>query len=279
MQDTPRARALGKELRAVREAAGLSMRQLGDKLGWSEAKVSRLETARRGLTSESVAAVLETLPVGELDRDRLLQMAKALDQPAWWELGRELPSQLTTLVDAEQRAVRITNVLLNVVPGLLQTRAYTRRIMDASGVAPEDLDDHVSIRQVRQGILSKRDPVDFRPFIDEAALMRPVGGARVMAEQLHQVVSTAESDNVRVRVLPLELGAHAGITGNFMLMEFVKARPLVFLEGRSSGAFIDDPEHVGVFFDAIEALREQASDVSASQEILRKYLRQYESEL
>lgn len=279
MANTPRARALARELRAARNETGLSMKLVGQHIGWSEAKVSRVENAKQGVTENDVAAILQALGITGADRDRLLKVARDVDQPAWWELGRELPGQLTALIDAEQRAVRITNVLLSVVPGLLQTRAYTRQIMKAGGMRSDEIEDYVSIRQVRQGILSRPDPVEFLPFIDEAVLTRPVGGSRVMAEQLHQVMSTAELDNVRVRVLPLELGAHAGITGNFMLMEFVKARPLVFLEGRSSGAFIDDPEHVTLFFEAIDVLREQASDVAASQEILRKYLRQYESEL
>ncbi|GAA4851562.1 hypothetical protein GCM10025787_38560 [Saccharopolyspora rosea] len=69
MPDTPRARALGKELRAAREAAGLTMRELGDALGWSEAKVSRLETAKRALKPDAVEAILSVLRVSRQQRD------------------------------------------------------------------------------------------------------------------------------------------------------------------------------------------------------------------
>ncbi|WP_406688636.1 helix-turn-helix transcriptional regulator [Saccharopolyspora sp. ID03-671] len=278
MSNSPRARALAKELRAARNEVGLSMKLVGKQLGWSEAKVSRVENAKQGITESDVSAILAVLRVTGTDRDRLLKMAREIDQPAWWELGRELPEQLTALIDAEQRAVRITNASLNTIPGLLQTRAYTREIMVAGGVSVDELDDHVSIRQVRQGILSKHDPAELCSFIDETALLRPIGGTRVMAEQLRKLISAADAPNVTLRVLPLEVGAHAGLSGTFVVMEFVKARPIVFLEGRSSGAFIDEPEDVSLFDEAVKSLDAQAADPASSVEIVSGYLKKYEGE-
>ncbi|MGW5647173.1 helix-turn-helix domain-containing protein [Saccharopolyspora sp. NPDC003752] len=278
MSNTPRARALAKELRAARNEVGLSMKLVGKQLGWSEAKVSRVENAKQGITESDVSAILAVLRVTGADRERLLKMARDIHEPAWWELGRELPQQLTALIDAEQRAKTITDVTLNVLPGLLQTRAYTRTVMEASGVPEDRIDDHVSIRQVRQGILSKRDPVELRCFIDETALARPIGGAKVMADQLRKVISACEEPNVTVRVVPLSIGAHAGLSGTFVLFEFIKTRPVVYLEARRSGAFIDEPSDVALFLDAVERLEDHASALAASQEILQKYLEQYESE-
>ncbi|MBB5154794.1 helix-turn-helix domain-containing protein [Saccharopolyspora phatthalungensis] len=278
MADTPRSRALAKELRAARKAAGLTLHQLGEILGWSEAKISRIETARRGVKVDAVEALLDVLNVHGEDRERLLKMARDIHEPAWWELGRDLPHQLTALIDAEQRAKRITNVSLDLIPGLLQTRAYTRQIMEASGVEDPDLEDRVSIRQMRQGILSKRDPVELCTFIDETVFTRPVGGPRVMADQLRQVLSASDAANVTVRVLPRSLGAHAGLSGAFVLFEFVKARSVVYLEARRSGAFIDAPDDVAMFSDAVNLLDVQASDPTASSEILNEYVQQYESE-
>lgn len=247
-------------------------------LGWSEAKISRIETARRGILVQNVEAILDVLGMKGGDRERLLKMARDIREPAWWELGRDLPSQLTGLIDAEQRATRITHVALNMVPGLLQTRPYTRQIMEAGGLPADDLEEYVAIRQARQGILSKRDPITLNSFIDETALLRPVGGPRVMADQLRQVVAASEEPNVTIRILPLELGAHAGLSGTFVIYEFVKSRPVVYMEGRSSGAFVDEPEDVKLFWDALEHLSNQASDSAASREILERHMKRYESE-
>lgn len=278
MSNAPRARALAKELRAARKEAGLSMRLVGQQLDWSEAKVSRVENAKQGLTEADVSAILAVLRVTGCDRERLLKLAREIDQPAWWELGRDLPEQLTALIDAERRATHITDVTLNLVPGLLQTRSYTRAVMEASGVGPQDADDMVSIRQVRQGILSSHDPTTLRCFIDEAVFSRPIGGPRVMAEQLRHVLSASEDQNVSVQVLPLALGAHAGLAGTFFLLDFVKAKSVVYLEARSSGAFLDEPEDVALFQDAVERLTKVAADPVESGKMVGEYLKQYEDE-
>lgn len=256
----------------------MTARELARALGWSEAKVSRIETARRGILVDNVKAMLEVLKVNGKDRDRLIKMAAAVREPAWWEVGRDLPEQLSALIDAESRAKRITDVTLNVLPGLLQTRAYTRSIVASVDLAEDEIDERVGIRQMRQGILSRRNPVELRTFIDETALIRPIGGARVMAQQLRQIVTATEEPNISARVLPVSMGVHAGLSGTFVLFEFGRARPVVYLEARSSGAFIDEPDDVQPFLDSVKLLEAQASDSEGSREILNAYARQYERE-
>ncbi len=254
------------------------MRLVGKQLDWSEAKVSRVENAKQGITEADVSAMLAVLRVTGTDRERLLKMAREIDQPAWWELGHNLPAQLSALIDTEQRATHITDVTLNLLPGLLQTRAYTRAVMESAGVGSDQIDDLVSIRQVRQGALSSSDPATLHCFIDETALLRPVGGARVMSDQLRSILTATGQSNITVQVLPLALGAHAGLAGTFVLLKFIKSRPVVYLEARSSGAFLDEPDDVSLFADAAERLNQLASDPTASGEIIAKYMKQYESE-
>ncbi|MEV4648669.1 helix-turn-helix transcriptional regulator [Saccharopolyspora sp. NPDC049357] len=278
MADTPRARALAKELRAARFATGLTARELSRMLGWSEAKVSRLETARRGIHVESVEAILKALKVNRSERERLVKLAREIREPAWWEVGREIPEQLTALLDAEQRAKRITSVQLNLVPGLLQTREYTRQIMTSSELDDDTADARVEIRMKRQEVLHRRNIVRLRAFLDEAVFFRPIGGSLVMAEQMRHLLKVSESSNVEIRVLPRTIGAHAGMSGAFLLFEFDRSRPVVHIEARRSGAFIDAPEDVGLFLGSVETLESQASDPGASRAIILSYLEKYESE-
>ncbi|KEI45179.1 helix-turn-helix domain-containing protein [Saccharopolyspora rectivirgula] len=276
MSASPRARALGKELRAAREAAGLTMRELGARLGWSEAKISRLETARRGIRPESVAAILDALGISGQQRQRLMELAREVRTPGWWRSRDELPYQLSALIDAETRATRITNVALNLLPGLLQTPSYAREVMRAAGVSGSTLEDRLELRLARQRILSRPGRVDLRIFVDEVVLLRPVGGPAVMAEQLRHVLSVSGKPNVQVRVLPLEIGAHAGLSGAFVLFDFVAADPLVYLEARRAGAFIDCPADVEVFSGAVGLLDEQALSAAASRAVLRRHLDRFE---
>lgn len=278
MADTPRARALAKELRAARFATGLTARELSRMLGWSEAKVSRLETARRGIHVESVEAILKALKVNRSERERLVKLAREIREPAWWEVGREIPEQLTALLDAEQRAKRITSVQLNLVPGLLQTREYTRQIMTSSELDDDTAEARVEIRMKRQEVLDQRSAVQLRAFLDEAVFFRPIGGSGVMAEQMRHLLKVSDTSNVEIRVLPRSIGAHAGMSGAFLLFEFDRSRPVVYIEARRSGAFIDAPEDVGLFLGSVETLESQASDPDDSRAIILSYLEKYESE-
>lgn len=279
MQDTPRARALAKELRAARSAAGVTMRQVGEVLGWSEAKVSRFETAQRGLKLENVEAFLGALGVTGKARERLLKMAREIDQPVWWEFGGGLPVQLTELADAESRAVRITSVAQVRIPGLLQTREHSRALLSAVEVeSDERIEQLVAIRQVRQGILTKPDPVEYEAILDEALLCRAVGGGQAMADQLRHVIRAASRENVKIRVIPFAAGAHTGLDGGFHLLEFVRSRSIVHLEQRRSGAFLDDPEDVAPFVQARATLRQAALDPDESLELIAAYAKRHECE-
>ncbi len=247
-------------------------------LGWSEAKVSRLETARRGIHVESVEAILKALKVNRSERERLVKLAREIREPAWWEVGREIPEQLTALLDAEQRAKRITSVQLNLVPGLLQTREYTRQIMTSSELDDDTAEARVEIRMKRQEVLDQRSAVQLRAFLDEAVFFRPIGGSGVMAEQMRHLLKVSDTSNVEIRVLPRSIGAHAGMSGAFLLFEFDRSRPVVYIEARRSGAFIDEPEDVGLFLGSVETLESQATDADDSRAIILSYLRKYEGE-
>lgn len=255
------------------------MRQVGDVLGWSEAKVSRFETAQRGLNLETTKAFLDALSVTGVKRDRLLKMARELDQPVWWEFGGGVPVQLSELADAESRATRITSVAEIRIPGLLQTREHTRALLAAFGVEPDDrVEQLVAIRQVRQGILTKSDPVEYEAILDEAVLCRAVGGGRSMAEQLDELVRVASRDNITIRIVPFSAGEHTGLDGGFHLLEFVSSRPVVHLEQRRCGVFLDDPDDVAPFVQARSTLRQTALGPDDSLELISTYARRHERE-
>lgn len=278
MPDTPRARALAKELRAARKTAGLTMRELGDQVGWSEAKVSRLETAQRGLALESVTAILDVLEVAGRDRERLLKMAREIDQPVWWEFGGDVPVQLSELAEAESRAVSITSVSQVRIPGLLQTREHSRALLAAFGITSDRVEQLAAIRQVRQGILTKADPVEYSVLLDEAVLCRAVGGAALMADQLRHIMKMSELPNITIQVIPFSVGAHTGLDGSFYLLEFVRARTIVHLEQRRSGAFLDAPEDVTPFLHARTTLRQTAMSPAESCDLIAEYAERFESQ-
>ncbi|MEV0698801.1 helix-turn-helix transcriptional regulator [Saccharopolyspora sp. NPDC050389] len=276
MADSPRARALAAELRAARKARKLSQGQIADQIGWSVAKVSRVETAKTGITEADVSALLAVLRVKGKDREHLLKMARELDQPAWWELHSGLPSQLRALIDAEQRAARITNVAPTLIPGLLQTRGYTRAVYEAAQLETADVDAGIGIRQTRQGVLEKSDPVDLIAFVDESVLSRPVGGHAVAGEQLRYLIKLSDRPHITIRVLPLGLGVHTGLDGNFSVFELPRAQVTVHIEARHAGVFLSEPGDVAPFKKTLDRLAQVALNAKDSTQLVARYAAEHE---
>lgn len=121
-----------------------------------------------------------------------------------------------------------------VVPGLLQTEEYATALIGA------DRPELVAARMERQRLLHRRG---FEFYIHEHALRMPVGGNRVMNEQLLKLVLIADQPKITILVLPAMLGVHAVFGGAFVLFSYSGHRPLVYLP--SAGLFLEDKDRVG----------------------------------
>ncbi|PRW63716.1 helix-turn-helix domain-containing protein [Actinopolyspora mortivallis] len=279
MANAARAQALGSDLRTHRKRAGLSLDRAAEIAGLSRAKVSRIELAEQGITEADVSALLVALGVPKDEKDRLQRMARQLDEPAWWEVHAGVTAQLAALIHAEQQATRITYVTPTVVPGLLQTRAYTRAIYEAEGLGDEQTDEAIAVRQHRQGILERSSPTELVAYVDESVLLRPVGGPETAAEQLRYLLKVSERPNISVRILSLAVGAHVGLDGMFSVLDMPNGKTTVHIETRNAGALLDEEPDVTPFKDTIRSLSEVALDHSDTSEMLAAYLRQHESSL
>jgi transcriptional regulator with XRE-family HTH domain len=274
---TARARGLGAELRTLRKKAGLSTRTVAQQLRWSASTLNRIENGGRNTTSEDVSALLALYKVTGTERDRLLDLARTADHPGWWEVtNSKLPTQLTALIGFESEATHITYVDLSLMPGLLQIPEYARALLAGLGVATSEIETLVVTRLGRQAILSKPNPPHYLTIIDEAVLRRPIGGPQVMATQLRHIVTVSKRPNVTVQVIPFEHGAHVGLDGSYVMLNFARAQSLVHLEHKRSGIFVDEPGDVEVFTQTTEILRKTALDSAQSIEFIVSIAREYE---
>ncbi|PRW61733.1 helix-turn-helix domain-containing protein [Actinopolyspora mortivallis] len=276
MPTSPRAQALSKELKQARKERGLTVRALADMLGWSHARVSRIENAKQGITVEDVSTLLGYLRVASHDRDRLIKMTRDLNEPAWWEVHRGVNSQLASLIDAEQRAHRITYVTPTLVPGLLQTRAYSRAIYEAAGFTDEEIDDAVAVRQHRQGIIERSSPTELVAYVDESVLQRPAGSRDTAAEQLRYLTKVNERANISIRVLPLTVGVHVGLDGMFSVIAMPNGSSTVHIEAPNAGVLLSDPDDVRPYERMITRLGESALSAADSMRLLSEYVQHHE---
>jgi Domain of unknown function (DUF5753) len=112
------------------------------------------------------------------------------------------------------------------------------------GASEDEVDQRVTARLERQAILDRDEPPLLWVVIDEAALRRPVGGRKVMRAQVEHLVEVAQRPSVLIQVIPLEVGAHEGVNGAFVIAEFASAPSIVFLETALTGLVAERPEDV-----------------------------------
>ncbi len=250
--------------------AGVSGSEIGRKLGWSQSRVSRILTGKRGGTEMEVVSILAICEVKGDERERLIRLARDQATPGWLQQhGDRLPKQLRTLIDHEDKAVSIGQFQPVVVPGLLQTGDYARELMTETGNAPADeIEDRVAARLARQSLISRRPPVQFDFFVHEFVLRLPIGGRAVMSDQLHHLLRLSVRPQVAIRVVPAAVGGHPAIAGQFEFMEFAEFKPVVYLDTETSCLFLEEPVEIAAYRRVLRGLANRALDEGQSRELI-----------
>lgn len=277
-QATVISRGLSGELRELRKSKKLSLRKVATLLDWEPSKLSRMETGKQGIKVADVASLLVVYGVTGAERDRLLKMAERSDDTGWWEVHAGLTDESKTLIRMETTATRIVDFEPLLIPGLLQVPDYTRAVMRACGLSEEDAEGRLSARMGRQGIFSRDKAPETRFIVDEIALRRVVGSPATMARQLRHIAETTEYPHVSLRVLPFSVGAHTGLDGSFMILEFERAKSVVHLEHKLSGGFLEEPDQVELFRHQADRLEESALSGGKSTDLVAAIAREHDRE-
>ncbi|MBB5921688.1 transcriptional regulator with XRE-family HTH domain [Actinoalloteichus hoggarensis] len=280
MVGTPKAVAIGRELRRARENTGLSARALSLKMGLAAATVGRWESGTRTPRPVDVSAVLAVLGVDESEREELVEMARDAGGRRWVATG--LPEQaraLTALLESERDAVEIVSMSPLLIPGLLQTSDYARSIIGAGGVPDNEVEMRVRVRLGRREILTRQDrPTELLAIIGEGALRRLVGGPTVLSEQLHALRRDAALPNVHIHVVPFTAGWSPDLEGLFDVLIFNDARdPIVHTENRRSSLFFHEPEDVEAYRTAVDIVMDAALSPEQSTGLITKIINGMES--
>ncbi|WP_203782148.1 helix-turn-helix domain-containing protein [Paractinoplanes rishiriensis] len=254
-------RELGSELRRLRgerRAADVAVA-----LGWSESKLSRIETAHTGISDSDLDRLLTAYGVRVEERARLRELAGRGRARAWWTPYRSsVPDPYDEYLALEAEAARISEWEAQVVPGLLQTDEYARAVIEVgAGVGdPDTIQRRLALRMARQVVLTREPPPVLEIIIDEAVLYREVGGREVLRRQLARLAEDSLRPGLTLLVLPFSAGAHAGQTESFMVVEFAPGSrgPVVHIEGLTGGLFRVKASEVEVYREALDDLRERA---------------------
>jgi transcriptional regulator with XRE-family HTH domain len=259
---TVRQRELGKRLRELRNQHGLAVEDVAEKLLCSATKISRLETGARRPNLRDVRDLCGLYEVDETTSAELMNLTREARSQGWWTQYLDL--NLDPYLGLEQDATAITSYTNYYVPALLQTEHYAQVIIKtiAPKMDPDIYQARIAVRMRRQEtVLEKENRPRYRVLVDEAVLRRPVGGPRVMAAQLDKFLHNEQAGKVTVQVVPFNVGAHAAQDSNFILFEFGESTdlgPVVFVESLTGNHYLEKPEQIARYREALDYLRDSA---------------------
>ena len=254
---------VAKELRRAREGQGMTQAALAKAVFASDSLVAAWESGRRVPKPQYVKPLIEILRVDPMLARMIAELVTSV-APEWF--GK--------LLELEARAISLLTYEALVVPGLLQTEGYARQVLAKGGRQNIDIEEMVSARLERQGILSSDDPPMFVAIMDEGVLRRPVGGPKVMHEQLTHLLNAAESPDVMLQVVPYSAGAYPGLAGAFMIIG-LEGREVVYVDHAFSGDIVEAANDVATMKRIWEALRVEALSGKQSIELLAEVAKEW----
>ncbi|MGC9666949.1 helix-turn-helix domain-containing protein [Planosporangium sp. 12N6] len=247
-------------LRHLREAVGVTVEQAAGRLGWSAARLARIEAGQTGVSPRDVRDLTAVYDVPAEEVDLLLRCTREARQKGWWQLHGTVLTGAYVGLEAAAHAIRGYEAL--TVPGLLQTEGYARALVRHGwpDLDADEADKRVHLRMNRQALLTQDNPPAVWIVVDEAVLHRPVGGRRVMREQLDHLLRTADLPTVTVQVLPFAAGAHSGMDGAFtmLLYEGSTSQNVVFVSNAAGGLFLEKEEELQRYAFVFDHLRANA---------------------
>ncbi|WP_031523123.1 helix-turn-helix domain-containing protein [Streptomyces sp. NRRL F-5123] len=206
--------ALGQRLREIRKDAGITARELAKRAGWHESKCSRLEHGRTPPSDADIRAwTAHCGAVGQAPD--LIATARGIDGQ-YVEWRRMERSGLKRVQESVQPLFDRTQTFRAyqswVVPGLLQTAAYTQAVLRTIAElrdVRDDIDAAVAVRMERQRILHTGRH-RFAMLVEEWVLRTVIGDAEIMAGQLGHLIAVASLPSVSLGVIPMGTPRGAG---------------------------------------------------------------------
>ena len=235
----------GSLLRLLREDAGLTQKELAERVYCSPSLISAIEKGHKPAKRDLVERA-----------DKELGARRAL--LTVWPVTANDGYSPAFVASLEKDASKIHDWEPRFVPGLLQTRDYAYW-MNRHGLpfgTDERIELNVTSRMNRQGILNREAPPTGWFVIEESVLYREFGGKEVMREQLEKLVSLAGRPNIFIQIMRLSTTGHPGTEGPLRIIEYPNSPAIRYTEGWYAGWMteVDDQVSEGMtYFDIIRA--------------------------
>lgn len=259
---TVRRRQFGIELRNLRKRANISPAEAAEYIGITPPTLNKIENGRQPIRLAALKLMLQLYRVEAPLSDNLIRQSKEASQRGWWvAYGDVVPDWFKDYVGLEGGSTEIRAYEAGLVNGLLQTPAYTQAITLATQptVNADELERSARFRAERQARLADNSPPTLQVVLDEAALRRPVGGPKVMREQIEHIAELSELPHVDVRLLPFSVGEHPSMGVSFTVLRWSEASAdVVYVENDRGSLYLERPSDIARYVEIFEQLRSRA---------------------
>lgn len=255
---------LRRALREARIAKGFSQRDVARVQDWSVSKLLRIEGGGVGVSTTDLRALLDMYEIREAEEvDELTRWAQIARRSPLSVYRDVLSSEFLAYLNYEGSAAVIREWEPLVVPGLLQTEAYARAVIEAfdSAGASQRIERQIEARLSRQELLKQPDAPEMFFILDEAVVRRRVGPGDTMARQMEHLRELSQRPRLSIQILPFEAGAHRNMRAPFVILEFKEANveDLLFLENpRGDLLDRDDGEELALYLSSFWELENLA---------------------
>jgi transcriptional regulator with XRE-family HTH domain len=285
MADSPYVarRRVRLAIRRARDAKGFTQGDVAEAMEWSLSKVMRIESGEVTISQNDLRPLLSYLGIKDKAQiESLVVSAKLSKQRVqWWETPqyRELLTPaIVQLMGLEQAAKEIRYFYPMVVPGRLQTSAYTRAVLEtfAGELSAETIEARVRMRDMRrQAFLAPGAHPAVFLVLDESVLLRQVGGAEVMREQLEHLLDLIGEQRIVVRIIPFREQAPIPMLATYEIVSLTAEdgteESVLYRESDTLDEIVEDKEKIKRHREIFDRVWHAAYDETTSAGLIKDH--------
>jgi len=277
-------RNIAAALRQLREDRGKLLNEVAEGMMISTSKLSRLENAQGKPQPRDIRDAIHYYDLeGTELAGNLRRWVASAQRPGWWTdfddevLGGVLGGLgLDAHLGYEADAKVERTYTLPFVPALLQTTEYAASIFrDMERRTPDEISQLLDVRARRQQALVSReglDPLELIAVTHESTLRQAVGSPGILRDQLDALLERSKSPNVRLHVLPFNVGPVFTMTCMYAYFEYQNAeleQDVVHIETHAGYWSVENPDKVARYRKAHDALVKASLSQDASRTLIR----------
>ena len=272
-------RSIAFEMKRLRQEAGLTQTKAAELSGYTDGAINHLEKRNRRPQKPMIVSLLKIYGREDLlhtFEDRL----RLMNRPNWWanQPGSQFPTGFDIYLGLEDGASAIDWWEPLIVPGIMQTEDYARRVLSPgpTQLEPDELQSRVELRQRRQEILTRSEnPVQLWVVTTEFALIHIGGPAEINRGQLEHLLTLAKLPNVDLQVIPMAAGIDTthGTRGPFTHLKFDQDDDpgVVYVETQPRAVWFEKHEDISAYAQVMNYLRALAAGTEESAELIEKH--------